>query len=171
MSNTEITSQINLENPEAVEAFLAAQPIKYHKSCGGIKTYYFTKTENLRCRCVSCDDSNNTKKLERDAELALSWKLKAGNKCNLCGFNAHPILEWHHIESHLKEACIARMPIYKQAEEVAKCILLCKNCHGIAHLAYIDSPEYRAFLFETKHRIEREVLVLLEARENQNIVV
>lgn len=162
--NTEITSQINLADPVAVEAFLAAQPIKYCKNCNSVQTYKITRSGRLDCRCTECETSRNTKRVS----IKDTWVKIVGGKCLLCGYSRFSQnLEFHHIHMHLKKFEIGSIYNIKAGvteeeikEEVSKCILLCRNCHGEAHI--LDTPEFRIFLEETKKHV---------ARENQSIVV
>ena len=68
----------------------------------------------------------------------LARKLRAiellGGKCVKCGYNKNPyVLDFNHKEGHIKEFSPSRI-IQKRAwdlvvKELAKCELLCANCH------------------------------------------
>lgn len=83
----------------------------------------------------------------RDAKKAYyrARKIKAmaimGNKCAHCGIeymgtNA-PVFEFHHTDPSIKEDGVSRLLINKAwsktLEELAKCVLLCANCHNQYH--------------------------------------
>lgn len=64
--------------------------------------------------------------------------LKSTLVCNRCGF-AHPAaLEFHHINPDEKSFEVARLvgmgaSERRILEEIAKCEVLCSNCHAIEH--------------------------------------
>jgi hypothetical protein len=62
---------------------------------------------------------------------------KTNKKCSMCS-ESHPVcLEFHHIGEQKKEMKIAdaiyKLGLKRLKEEVAKCILLCANCHRKFH--------------------------------------
>ena len=63
-------------------------------------------------------------------------KIKMDSGCKHCGFNAHPAaLEFNHIDPNTKCGNIAeKLTAWsweKIMDEVAKCEVLCSNCHHI----------------------------------------
>lgn len=74
-------------------------------------------------------------------------KLELG--CNKCGYREHhAALDWHHTEDD-KEALVSRADSMAQADrEMAKCIVLCANCHRVHH--YQDSRD-AIFVDPTEH--------------------
>jgi len=73
--------------------------------------------------------------LKRKVELI---KLKGG-KCEKCGYDKNiSALDFHHIDPNIKEFQLdarksANTKMFKLIEEVAKCELLCANCHRETH--------------------------------------
>jgi 5-methylcytosine-specific restriction endonuclease McrA len=69
---------------------------------------------------------------------------EAGGRCRICGYDRYTgASHFHHVDPSQKEFGIARKgvtrSIAKARAEVAKCVLLCSNCHaeveaGIARL-------------------------------------
>jgi hypothetical protein len=60
---------------------------------------------------------------------------EAGGKCVLCGYDRSVnALEFHHVDPSQKSFGVARRGITRSIdqvrEEVAKCVLLCANCHA-----------------------------------------
>lgn len=57
-------------------------------------------------------------------------------ECKHCGNNDHRVLEFHHRDPALKEKAVTTM-MYNSREkieaEIAKCDVLCANCHRILH--------------------------------------
>ncbi len=69
----------------------------------------------------------NQKLLSKEQEL---YKLSRG--CDICGYNrCVKALEWHHIkaDSKLGDPSEMRYSRKKYLTEIAKCALLCANCH------------------------------------------
>lgn len=110
-------------------------------------------------RCLSCASSHNKttkciicgKELKDTRRRKCSYcnikirrqriKLKAiqllGGKCARCGWTGDPAaFEFHHRDKSQKEFCISRYSNKKWElvkNELAKCELLCANCHRIKH--------------------------------------
>lgn len=68
------------------------------------------------------------------------FKLERG--CARCGYRAHPAaLDLHHTDPKMKEFKIARdntMSLARVRAELAKCEVLCANCHRIEHVGGED---------------------------------
>ena len=75
----------------------------------------------------------------RDKKIKLWLKeYKATLKCELCEENYPACLEFHHINPEEKEFAIGRIKEYglswsKLKTEIAKCRVLCANCHRKLH--------------------------------------
>jgi len=68
--------------------------------------------------------------------------------CSECGEKRHPaLLEFHHNGDDKKAGDISRLSAKAGAsnprllEEMAKCIVLCANCHRLAHVAIRESQK------------------------------
>jgi len=62
--------------------------------------------------------------------------LKTDKKCADCGNVYHPAaMHWHHLPGHLKEGNVAdfaqRHNATRVTREIAKCELVCANCHAV----------------------------------------
>jgi len=71
---------------------------------------------------------------------------KAGMGCAICGESLPVVLSLHHIDPETKDATVFEMTnntnVYTDEqffEEVAKCVVLCENCHRKLHW-YIQDP-------------------------------
>jgi ferredoxin len=57
--------------------------------------------------------------------------------CEECGWCAEPrILQWHHTDPSIKEFALSKVRAFSEEridKEIAKCILLCPNCHSLLH--------------------------------------
>lgn len=58
----------------------------------------------------------------------------SGKQCLICGYKDWRALEFHHLDPSKKEITIGRvMTIKRKEEEAKKCVILCRNCHTLAH--------------------------------------
>ena len=82
---------------------------------------------------------------ERLAERrAYIHAVKTAVGCEMCGYNAHPAaLEFDHIDPTTKKHSIGRelisLSMKKLKEEIAKCRVLCANCHQIHTYEQVQS--------------------------------
>jgi len=85
-----------------------------------------------RTQCGSCSVSKRRWKVKYDLVTA------KGGKCSRCGWDKHPAaLQFHHTDPSSKEFNLSANTLLREKgnyeEELAKCILLCANCHAIEH--------------------------------------
>lgn len=83
---------------------------------------------------------NNRKQIYRTEIKA--WLNELKKECLLCKETAKCCLSFHHVtgkkEFNLSEI-VTRMPSRKRIEqEVAKCVVLCENCHRKVHSGGVD---------------------------------
>jgi hypothetical protein len=101
--------------------------------------YYKTKAGRVKIYKPDCKVCANKKWGERlDNQLALlieEWK------CSVCGYaRCKHALEFHHVDGTHKDFIVsARWTISfeKLKNEIAKCVLLCANCHREVHAGLI----------------------------------
>lgn len=77
---------------------------------------------------------NLVKVNERRKELRnFTNELKSSNPCTDCGLFYPPyVMQYDHLDSSTKEFGIATLPSKERIiEEIAKCELVCANCHAI----------------------------------------
>ena len=92
-----------------------------------------------------------------------------GGCCQICNYNrCIGALEFHHIDPKTKEFGIylhTRNPLGwdKIKSELAKCILLCSNCHREVHYGSLSLPQY--FQRFDESLIEEKYLKLTPTRE------
>jgi hypothetical protein len=83
-------------------------------------------------RCLRCRSEAVTRRRRRvKAQLVA----EAGGGCALCGYDRHlGALQFHHVDPSQKRFAIASvgtaLSLERARAEVAKCILLCANCHA-----------------------------------------
>ena len=77
------------------------------------------------------------KERQKNLQVWLDEKKKT-LKCERCGMNHVACLHFHHIDPRNKESSLAKVArkgwsIKKIEQEIAKCKVLCANCHSILH--------------------------------------
>jgi hypothetical protein len=92
------------------------------------KDYIYSKKKaNSTIRCNSCYVRERRRKIKEEAIQFM------GGKCKVCGYDkCHASMDFHHINPNEKEFGISgnNTSKIKLFEELKKCILVCKNCHG-----------------------------------------
>jgi hypothetical protein len=72
---------------------------------------------------------------------------KEEHGCLLCGTKDRIVLDFHHVDSKEKEGDISKLAGYKAGgwerlqKEVAKCVVLCSNCHRRVHRGRLTEKE------------------------------
>lgn len=94
--------------------------------------------KNIEKRKITWD-KNNILKIKRKNILLNNLRVQRGGCCKKCEENKLHVLDFHHIDSSLKEESIGNMlnsmgiDNLKIQKEIDKCILLCSNCHRDFH--------------------------------------
>jgi len=120
MESTRVCRQCNIEGP--TDTFASA----------GIKNgkkYY-------RYLCKSC--YHRSKQPRKDDLKQFVLNIKKDSGCSICGFSDYRALQFHHIIAETKHRAVSDMVAHgfskeKILEEIAKCIIICANCHQIKH--------------------------------------
>jgi len=96
----------------------------------GISPFTWEK-HGRRYRCRGC---NSDAILRRKIRLKSKLIEERGGKCEHCGYDRYiGALHFHHIDPSTKLFNLAQMTSKSEKlvrEEVAKCVLLCANCHA-----------------------------------------
>ena len=99
--------------------------------------------------CKNADTNHRNQRYACQQERGLRRKLALiearGGRCFQCGYNRNiAALTWHHLDPgtktfHLDLRSLSNRRESEIMEEVAKCVLLCANCHAETHspLLYI----------------------------------
>lgn len=70
---------------------------------------------------------------QQHIEYIRAIKLEKG--CSKCGYNKHAVaLDFNHLDPSTKDVSVSRMSGYSKEridEEIAKCEILCANCHRV----------------------------------------
>ena len=89
----------------------------------------------------TCKDCENTERKSGLDDILLEHFGEI--KCSNCGYDKHKsVIDCHHVDPSEKEYSVAkfrssRRNIDVMRKELAKCILLCANCHRETHLGLI----------------------------------
>jgi hypothetical protein len=87
-------------------------------------------------KAIAAEKARKRKKVRRDWLFDLKSKLA----CSRCGYKEHPAaLQFHHTDDESKVAGVTFLTRSTTAsfetimDEIAKCVVLCANCHAIHH--------------------------------------
>lgn len=113
--------------------------------------------ESLKCDilCASCHRIRHSRserqlKAEREARLRRDRKARAvtrmGERCFACDRSGpHQLFEFHHLDASEKDFGISEDGIMRRWEkviaELAKCVMLCANCHREVHAGVRELDE------------------------------
>ena len=98
--------------------------------------FYSRGNGKLRSECKECHKEYvKSKYQERKGAIG---EVKASIGCAKCGDTRSYVLDFHHKDSSIKDANIARMTSNKNRlediqKEIDKCVVLCSNCHREFH--------------------------------------
>lgn len=117
-----------------------------------------TKGQSHKSECKPCFNKANMKKYHQKFDsLGIEWK------CVMCGYDkCKAALDFHHLDPTQKDFSIRGTQTRKGSDieklklEIAKCILVCSNCHREIHDDIrqihkefeLDEKEYRVVLIE-----------------------
>lgn len=126
-------------------------------------------------KCYSCYYN------ERKDIVAKSIYNLIGTKCWYCnydkGFDAHGVLDLHHINPEEKKFCISTREMVGVAwkrlkQELSKCVLLCSNCHREYHLGLICDDTIKTIHSQKWEEIDLDsldsILDIKKRFENKN---
>jgi hypothetical protein len=106
-----------------------------------LHTYYDKSSWHGQWKCLKCQTEEAVIKRQLKKIKCVEYK---GGKCEICGYNkCVEALEFHHTDPDEKDGTIAQYTkrVFSPAikllidEEVAKCIVLCANCHREQHFS------------------------------------
>ena len=104
------------------------------KTCIGCSQEFEPTNSRQRYCSRKCSMATNQKK-RYDAHRSRLNSIKVDKGCARCGYNSHPAaLQWNHINRDDKSFEIGSMVLVSWSRieaEMAKCEVLCSNCHAI----------------------------------------
>ena len=112
---------------------------KYHKKVKGLektkekqrmysKNHYAKNSE----KCIQRNQKN------REKLLLFIREHKSDKSCIRCGFSDYRCLEFHHLRDkkfNIADVGRINMSMARLLKEIAKCELICANCHAIEHFS------------------------------------
>lgn len=115
---------------------------KSSKHKDGLQTYCKECSTKRRVQYFQENKEQESKLRNLRSKEYKEWylDLKRG-PCSDCGKSYHPVaMQWHHRSDEIKLYNLGYMKSRKMArkkilEEIAKCDLVCANCHAIRHFA------------------------------------
>jgi hypothetical protein len=124
---------------------LAGRPkqIRIGDRKGEIKPEYFcercgetnpSRFYHPKGRCKNCHNTSSVERFRKYKKIAVDYK---GGKCIKCGYNkCLGSLDFHHVDPDKKDPkwrVMKNWRLERVKDELDKCILVCKNCHGEIH--------------------------------------
>ena len=93
---------------------------------------------NKKTICAKCDNAYTA---QRQREMTKRVRAHMGGKCKLCDFGLYQVaLSLHHIDPAQKDPnfhCFRGWSWRRVLREIAKCVLVCNNCHAAIHAGVI----------------------------------
>lgn len=91
-------------------------------------------------RCLRCRSEAVARRRRRLKEILVS---EAGGRCSVCGYDRYiGALQFHHRDGAAKQFGVSERGLTRSLEavraEVAKCVLLCANCHSEAEAGIVN---------------------------------
>ena len=79
-----------------------------------------------------------------------------GHPCLVCGEKRHGCLTFHHLDPNEKESGVTSHSLTwrKMLLEAAKCVVLCRNCHGLYHCGDITLPDIMTPIDASKYQLK-----------------
>lgn len=118
---------------ECFAEYARTRPAPVCRRCGGEKPRGRGRAYCLECAVVARAESFSRHRKAKRGRID-AYKLERG--CDRCGYSgAACALDFHHRDPQAKAFVIAKTTRSDAAlrEEIAKCDLLCANCHRVAH--------------------------------------
>lgn len=123
-----------------------ADPERREKKRAKDRAYAERNREQANQRTRAYYEANRDRVKQREAERQMRFKIKAvnylGGCCTRCGFDHPSALQFHHRDPDTKSFNITSKELSTPAKrpwdtvivpELAKCDLLCSNCHFLEH--------------------------------------
>ena len=106
---------------------------KSGRSCRYCESPIDRASRNARA-CTKCRNQKYIRRWERLKEQAIADK---GGRCEICGYDRYRgALDFHHVDPTQKGAewtTVKKWSKDRRNKELAKCVLLCSNCHREVH--------------------------------------
>ena len=134
-----------VRNPESAKDCDRRSYEKRRDSISAYKReYYKANAEQEKARAEEWYEANRSRRLAKDAKRR-AWfeEVKATKGCKSCGERDPVVLDFHH--RNPAEKCFdfggsACRSLKRLEEEMAKCDILCRNCHARLHSIEGNKP-------------------------------
>lgn len=104
--------------------------------------FYTRRGDRYYSYCKKCTTVVTSERQRKNKKDAVEYK---GGRCCICGYDkCDASLDFHHLDPDAKEYTISHFHgrvIESLKEELDKCILVCRNCHGEIHAGIVEIPE------------------------------
>jgi hypothetical protein len=123
------------------------------------RRYHAKNRDKRNAAATQFFKDNPDYKIERRQSVrAVVAARKMALGCSKCGYKDHPAaLDWHHTDD-TKEGIVGRADSIAQAErEMAKCVVLCANCHRVHHAEERGAHPKSIPAFDTNNPILEEI--------------
>jgi predicted transcriptional regulator len=108
--------------------------------------FYMRSSKGRRGHGSWCKKCMNAQVLKRQRAYKAAHVKRKGGCCQACGFDKYDgALEFHHVDPSQKDNKMGKMAgssnSPKVQAELAKCVLLCSNCHKMVHANIVECPK------------------------------
>ena len=130
---------------------------RFERRCPRHGAVPFARDARGTYRCTRCS-SDAVSRRRRDVKATLVRE--AGGRCQICGYDrCVGALAFHHLDPRNKSFGMAAgglaRSLSKSREEVAKCVLLCSNCHAEVEAGISSLPLQSADRSPVAQSVER----------------
>jgi hypothetical protein len=136
--------------------------------------HHVTRPDGLQAHCISCQKEyrrqhyikNRQKYIDKAKKYSkdfVEWfqEFKSQLKCNRCDETHPACLQFHHTNPSEKEALVSQLVSNcnkaKILKEIAKCEVLCANCHAKHHYQRIEAT----LTLKNSSRLEEKIAMNL----------
>ncbi len=104
------------------------------KNCGESNPDKFRKSQRIKSRCIKCDNQRVSQLQKENKKKIVEYM---GGGCKLCNYSkSYSSLDLHHLDPSNKDPNFENLHSWSWVRienELKKCILVCRNCHGEIH--------------------------------------
>ena len=104
---------------------------------------FYQSGSKVQARCKACF---NRMCVERWRRIKIEEVERFGGRCADCAGVFHPdVFDVHHVDPSEKEFAWTKLRLFSAARrraELAKCVMLCANCHRVRHVVAEEAVPY-----------------------------
>jgi hypothetical protein len=145
MNDTKLCSVCQVEKDESCFAFKNKKLGKLHSRCKECQSKYHKEHYLTNKKYYSNKRRINNQKY-RSVGRKFIYAYKAKQGCKFCTENTPCCLDFHHLDPKEKDSTVSKMKGHARnlsmiKNEIAKCIVVCSNCHRKIHAGIITLKE------------------------------